>query len=433
MAENIGASLQRITWSVGALVAAVSDSLQARFASCSVEGEISGFTRASSGHCYFTLKDADGAAALVRCAMFRRAASLLDFTPGDGQRVEVRGRLSLYEPRGELQLVIEAMRPAGAGALYERFLRLKAKLEAQGLFDAAAKRALPAFPQRIGVITSKGAAALFDVLTALKRRAPHVSVIVYPSLVQGSEAPDALVHAIQEANARAEVDVLIVCRGGGSLEDLWAFNDERVVRAIAASELVVACGVGHETDITLADLAADLRAPTPTAAAELVSPSRRECVDELAAYAAILTRRVDQSLEAAAQRLDRVALRLARPADAVAAQHQRLAWLSHRLSVAVQRLHQHQSDQAHRLGRRLLTLGPRRRLTQDMHLQALEGRLRSLDPRQVLTRGFAWLDDGKGTALTSVSQLHSGQVLRAVLVDGKAQLQVNAVLPDDLG
>lgn len=433
MADNIGGGLQRITWSVGALVAAVSDSLQARFASCSVEGEISGFTRASSGHCYFTLKDADGAAALVRCAMFRRAASLLDFTPGDGQRVEVRGRLSVYEPRGELQLVIEAMRTAGAGALYERFLRLKAKLEAQGLFDATAKRALPAFPQRIGVVTSKGAAALFDVLTALKRRAPHVSVIVYPSLVQGSEAPDALVQAIQTANQRAEVDVLIVCRGGGSLEDLWAFNDERVVRAIAASELVVACGVGHETDITLADLAADLRAPTPTAAAELVSPSRQECVDELSAYAAILTRRADQSLDATAQRLDRVALRLARPADAVAAQHQRLAWLSHRLSVAVQRLHQYQSEQAHRLGRRLLTLGPRRRLTQDMHLQAIEGRLRSLDPRQVLTRGFAWLDDGKGAALTSVSQLHSGQILQAVLVDGKVQMQVNAVLPDDVG
>jgi exodeoxyribonuclease VII large subunit len=433
MIEGINGGLQRITWSVGALLAAVSDSLQARFASCVVEGEISGFTRASSGHCYFSLKDADGAAALVRCAMFRRAASLLDFTPGDGQRVEVRGRLSLYEPRGELQLVIEAMRPAGVGALYERFLRLKAKLEAQGLFDAAAKKPLPAFPQRIGVITSKGAAALFDVLTALKRRAPHVSVIVYPCLVQGSDAPDALVHAIQAANQRAEVDVLIVCRGGGSLEDLWAFNDERVVRAIAASALVVACGVGHETDITLADLAADLRAPTPTAAAELVSPSRRECMDELAAYAAHMTRRVDQSLEAAAQRLDRVALRLARPADAVAAQHQRLAWLSHRLSLAVQRLHQLQSDQAKRLGRRLLMLGPRRRLTQDMHLQALEGRLRSLDPRQVLTRGFAWLDDGKGAALTSVSQLHKGQFLQAVLADGKAQVQVESVSPDDLG
>lgn len=430
MAETIGAGLQRVTWSVGALVAAVSDTLQARFASCTVEGELSGFSRAGSGHCYFTLKDADGAAALVRCAMFRRATTLLDFSPSDGQRVELRGRLSVYEPRGELQLVVEAMRRAGAGALYEQFLHLKAKLEAQGLFDVSTKRALPAFPQRIGVVTSKGAAALADVLTALKRRAPHVSVVVYPSLVQGSEAPDALVRAIQTANARAEVDVLIVCRGGGSLEDLWAFNDERVVRAIAGSKLVIACGVGHETDITLADLAADLRAPTPTAAAELVSPSRQACLDELAACAATLTRRVDQSLQAAAQRLDRVATRLARPADALVSQRQRMAWLSHRLRLAVQRAHQHQADQAHKLARRLLLAGPKRRLTQDMCLDALGARLRSLDPHQVLTRGFAWLDDGQGRALSSVSQLHRGQVLHAVLADGKAQVQVNSVLPD---
>ncbi|TDP74418.1 exodeoxyribonuclease VII large subunit [Roseateles toxinivorans] len=430
MAEASGRGLQRVTWSVGALVAAVADALQARFASCSVEGELSGFSRASSGHCYFTLKDADGAAALVRCAMFKRAASLLDFAPADGQRVELRGRLAVYEPRGELQLVVEAMRRAGAGALYEQFLRLKAKLEAQGLFDASVKRALPAFPQRIGVVTSRGAAALHDVLTALKRRAPHVEVIVYPSLVQGAEAPEALVRAIQTANERAEVDVLIVCRGGGSLEDLWAFNDERVVRAIATSGLVVACGVGHETDVTLADLAADLRAPTPTAAAELVSPSRQANLDALGALAAALTRRIDQRLEAAAQRLDRVALRLARPADALASQQQRLAWLSHRLSVAVQRSQTRQAEVTGRLGRRLLQAGPKRRLSAELHLDALEGRLRSLDPRQVLARGFAWLDDGQGNPLSSVAQLHQGQDLHAVLADGQAQLQVRSVLPD---
>lgn len=430
MADPYGRGLQRVTWSVGALVAAVADTLQARFASCTVEGELSGFSRASSGHCYFTLKDADGAAALVRCAMFKRAASLLDFAPADGQRVELRGRLAVYEPRGELQLVVEAMKRAGAGALYEQFLRLKAKLEAQGLFDAGVKRALPAFPQRIGVVTSRGAAALHDVLTALQRRAPHVEVIVYPSLVQGAEAPEALVRAIRTANERAEVDVLIVCRGGGSLEDLWAFNDERVVRAIAGSGLVIACGVGHETDVTLADLAADLRAPTPTAAAELVSPSRQASLDELTALAAALMRRVDQRLEAAAQRLDRVALRLARPADALASQQQRLAWLSHRLSVAVQRSQTRQADIAGRLGRRLLQAGPRRRLSAELHLEALEGRLRSLDPRQVLARGFAWLDDGQGNPLSSVAQLSQGQDLHAVLADGQAQLQVRSVLPD---
>ena len=231
-------------------------------------------TRAASGHCYFSLKDADGQAASLRCAMFRRAAALLDFSPGEGVLVEVRGRVAVYEPRGELQFVVEAMRRAGAGTLYEQFLKLRARLAAEGLFDADAKRALPPHPRRIGVITSSAGAALHDVLTALARRAPQVEVVVYPSPVQGVEAPPALVRALQTANERAEVDLLLLVRGGGSLEDLWAFNDERVVRAVAASALPVVCGVGHETDVTLCDLAADLRAPTPTAAAELAAPAR---------------------------------------------------------------------------------------------------------------------------------------------------------------
>ncbi|HKX95478.1 MAG TPA: exodeoxyribonuclease VII large subunit, partial [Methylibium sp.] len=239
-------------WEVAALVHAVGDALAARFGAVAVRGELAGFQRAASGHCYFTLKDADGSAAL-RCAMFRRAASLLDFAPADGALVELRGRLAVYEPRGELQFIVESMRRAGAGALYERFLRLKAQLEAEGLFDAARKRPLPAFPRRIGIVTSLAAAALHDVLTALARRAPQVQAIVYPSPVQGAEAPAALAAAIEAAGRRAEVDTLIVCRGGGSLEDLWAFNEALVVRAIAACPLPVVVGVGHETDVTLAD------------------------------------------------------------------------------------------------------------------------------------------------------------------------------------
>jgi exodeoxyribonuclease VII large subunit len=217
--------------SVAALLLAASDALQARFGALVVQGELSGFTRAASGHCYFTLKDSDGAAAILRCAMFRRAAALLDFDPRDGQLVEVRGRIAVYEARGELQCVVEAMLPQGAGSLYELFLRQKARLEAAGLFDAARKRPIARYPRAIGVVSSLGAAALRDVLTALARRAPQVQVVVYPSAVQGSDAPAQLVQAIQLAGARAEVDTLIVCRGGGSIEDLWAFNDEAVVRA----------------------------------------------------------------------------------------------------------------------------------------------------------------------------------------------------------
>ncbi len=261
----------RPVWTVAALVSALGDTLAARFPACTVAGEISGFSRPASGHCYFTLKDADGQAALIRCAMFRRAATLLDFSPAEGQRVEARGRIGVYEPRGELQFVVEAMRRSGTGALYEQFLLLKARLEAEGLFDAARKRPLPRFARRAGVVTSLAGAALHDVASVFARRAPQVELIVYPSPVQGVEAPVALVEAIAVAGRRAEVDLLIVCRGGGSLEDLWAFNDERVVRAIAGCPLPVVCGVGHETDVTLADFAADLRAPTPTAAGELAA------------------------------------------------------------------------------------------------------------------------------------------------------------------
>ena len=300
--EPIGSGLARTVWGVDALVLAVADLLAARWGVCAVRGEISGWSRAASGHCYFNLKDADGGTALLRCAMFRRAASLLDVVPADGQRVELRGRLGVYEPRGELQLVVESMQRAGMGALYEEFLRRKARLGAEGLFHAARKRSLPAYPRCIGVVTSLGAAALHDVLSSLARRAPHVRVVVYPSLVQGADAPAALCAAITAAARHGEADTLIVCRGGGSLEDLMAFNDERVVRALAASPVPVVCGVGHESDVTLADLVADLRAPTPTAAAELAAPQTRDCLDALEALSETLRRRVHNALEHAPKR-----------------------------------------------------------------------------------------------------------------------------------
>lgn len=412
---------------MAALLREIGDLVVGRFSVCTVTGEISGLSRAASGHVYFNLKDADGAAALLRCAMFRRSAGMLAFVPADGQRVEVRGRLGVYEPRGELQVVVEAMRTAGAGALYEEFLRSKARLEAQGLFDRARKRALPPYPRTVGIVSSLGAAALHDVLTALARRAPQVQIIVYPSLVQGADAPQALVRAITLASTRAEVDVLIVCRGGGSLEDLWAFNDEQVVRAIAASSVPVVCGVGHETDVTLADFAADLRAATPTAAAELVAPTREACLSVLDALAALLQRRVRDALELQAQRLDRNALRLARPGHAVRQQRERLLLLGHRLAVQLPRAMQ--SQQA-RLTQAEVDLrrGLERRLAgQQQQLQMLAARLRALDPRQVLARGYAWLSDADARPVTSVHQLAIGAALQVVLHDGSADVAVTGV------
>lgn len=394
-------------WDVALLVQAIGDTLQTRFGAVAVRGELAGFTRASSGHCYFNLRAADGSAGL-RCAMFRRAAGFLDFSPRDGQAVELRGKLAVYEPRGELQMIVEAMRPAGEGALMEQFLRLKARLEGEGLFDAERKRPLPTFPRRIGVVTSLAAAALHDVVTALRRRAPHVEVVVYPAPVQGAEAPPLLVRAITEAGRRDEVDVLIVCRGGGSLEDLWAFNDEAVVRAIVASPMPVVCGVGHETDFTLADFAADLRAPTPTAAAELVAPERAACLETLAQRQRQLQQALQRRLDREAQRLDRAALRLSRPSELLRQHQQRLAQLAQRHAVALPQALQ-------RRGQRL---------------DVLAARLQALDPARVLQRGYAWVTDAEGRTLVSVGQVQPGAALTAVLRDGRVHTTVRAVEAD---
>lgn len=430
--EPSGASpgLPRQVWGVAALVHAVADALGARFGACTVQGELSGWTRAASGHCYFSLKDAGGAEAALRCAMFRRSAALLDFSPRDGQRVTVRGRVAVYEPRGELQFVAEAMLPDGAGALYERFLRLKAALEAEGLFDPGRKRRLPAFPTRVGIVTSLGAAALHDVTTAFARRAPHVSLVVYPSLVQGPDAPEALVQALQLAARRQEVDLLVLCRGGGSLEDLWAFNDERVVRAVAASPLPIVCGVGHETDVSLADFAADLRAPTPTAASELAAPATRECLERLDGLAHRLRRTVRQRLDTQAQRLDRAALRLARPSELLHREARRLDRLAARLREAVR-----QDTGARRQQLPALALRLRQAVAADLsrreqRVARLAAGLAALDPARVLRRGYAWLSDADARPVSSVDALAPGQALTAVLADGRADVLVTATFAD---
>ncbi len=414
-------------WSVAALLLAVADALASRLGAVTVRGEISGFTRAASGHCYFTLKDSEGQAALLRCAMFRRAASLLDFRPADGQQVELRGRLGVYESRGELQCVVESLQRLGDGSLYELFLRLKARLAAAGLFEADRKRALPAYPRTLGVVTSLGAAALHDVLTAVARRAPHVRVVVYPSAVQGVEAPAQLVQAIATANARDEVDTLIVCRGGGSLEDLWAFNDEAVVRAVAASRLPLVCGVGHETDVTLAELAADLRAPTPTAAAELATPQRAELLARLQALAQALQRASGRRLDVQAQRLDRLALQMGRPARLLAPQSARLERLQSRLGLALSQSLAQGQRRLEELGGRLQTAGRMACQRHDDRLARLALRLAASDPHQVLSRGYAWLADGSGRPVTRAAGLLPGTQLGAQWADGRAAVQVLAV------
>ena len=425
--EPVGAQPARLSWGVAALLQATSDALAARFGAVSVRGELSGFSRAASGHCYFTLKDADGAPALLRCAMFRRAAALVDFAPADGQQVELRGRLGIYESRGELQMVVESLQRLGAGTLYEEFLRRRARLEAQGLFDAARKRPLPAFPAALGVVTSLAAAALRDVLTTLKRRAPHIRVVVYPAVVQGADAPAALVEALRLAGERREVDTLLLVRGGGSLEDLWAFNDERLVRAVAASPIPLICGVGHETDVTLCDLAADLRAPTPTAAAELAAPAREELADALATRQAALQRRLERALQSQAQRLDTLALRLGQPARALLGQADRLRDLSRRLQRAAQTRSARAGDDLPRLAARWQrAVGVHLRLLQQ-RVDAAAGRLQAHDPHRVLQRGYAWVESTDGRPVISALALRPGQAVRAVWADGRAEAVIDHV------
>lgn len=417
----------RPVWSVAALLLAAGDALTARFGAVVVRGEISGFSRAASGHCYLSLKDADGAAAMLRCAMFRRAAALLDFAPADGMQVELRGRIGVYEPRGELQLVVEGMRRLGAGALYEEFLRLRARLQEQGVFDPARKRSIAAYPRRIAVVTSPHAAAWHDVMTAFQRRAPQVELVLVASPVQGAEAPPLLAAALQRAGALAGVDTVLLVRGGGSLEDLWAFNDERVVRAIVACPRPVVCGVGHESDVTLADLAADLRAPTPTAAAELAAPEQQQLLQHLQQLQAALQRAVRRQLDRQAQRLDSAALRLGPVAGAVAAQQERQraleARLRHALAVQVQR----QTMLLSQLGERLQRGARNALLLSSTRLEAQADRLFALDPRAVLGRGFAWIEDEAGRAVVSVQGVAPGERVRAVWADGAARARIEAI------
>ena len=421
-------------WQVGALCHAISDALQARFNPVRVAGEISGFVRAASGHCYFTLKDNEGQ---LRCAMFKRAATGLQFVPRDGQRVEVSARVSVYEPRGELQMVVEAMVPAGEGSLYEQFMQIKARLAAQGLFDAERKRPLPAHVRGIGVVTSLGAAALHDVVSALQRRVPHIPVLLAPASVQGAGAAAEIMDALRTLYALAEqpasdgmaIDVILLVRGGGAMEDLWSFNDEALAQLIARSPVPLISGVGHETDFTMADFVADLRAPTPTAAAELCAQSAEVLLDTVQRLDERLQAAWARSLERQGQGLDRLAMRLGRPAALVGRLREAWAGVQQRLAHAPLAQLQRQQSEVLRLQTAL-----RAALVQEVaRLRTRHDRvalhLDMLDPRLVLSRGYAWLEGNEGQAITQVAQLQPGQAVQARLSDGVADLQVRQVRP----
>jgi exodeoxyribonuclease VII large subunit len=417
-------------WGVGALCKAVADALEARFNPVTVRGELTGFSRAASGHCYFSLKDAQGQ---IRCAMFRRAASLMDFSPRDGDQVEVRGRLGVYEQRGDLQLIVESMSRAGQGALFEQFLRLKAKLEAEGLFEADRKRPLPLMPRAIGVVTSLGAAALHDVMTALARRVPHISVVVSPALVQGADAPAALVKALTrlyaltgtpEQSLTPPVDVILLVRGGGSIEDLWGFNDETLARTLMQSPVPVISGVGHETDFTIADFVADLRAPTPTAAAELVSAPRDTWLGALELVHERLADGLQRQLDRHAQRLDQAQARLGRPSGLMARQQLVLVRHAGALRYGLRAGLDRERRRIDRAGEALPLHAGTRAARASERLERASLRLGLLDPKLVLERGYAWLTDTEGHAVTRAASTRTGQALTATLADGEVDLTV---------
>ncbi len=397
-----------------------------------VTGELSNITRAASGHWYFTLKDRD---AQVRCVMFRSRAGTLAFTPEAGMQVEVRALPSIYEARGDFQLGVENMRRAGLGALFEAFERLKARLQSEGLFDAVRKRPLPSFPRAIGVVTSLQAAALRDVLTTLRRRAPMIPVIVYPAPVQGATAATEIARALDIAGARAEVDVVILCRGGGSIEDLWSFNEEAVARAVVrlreTAGIPVVSGVGHETDFSIADFAADQRAATPTAAAEMASPNVDELRANVATLAGTMRRNLFRKLDDSRQRIDHAQRALISPTQRIAFERQRLQGLQQRLPRALrgqvdaarfaiklvkQRLHAARPatgiylDHLGKLAARLQLAANGTLTRHSTRLERSARALTLLDPNEVLHRGYA-IVERQGRLVRDAAHVEAGDAI----------------------
>ncbi|MDO5685977.1 MAG: exodeoxyribonuclease VII large subunit [Neisseria sp.] len=428
--------------SVTALNALAKNLLEQELVGLWVTGEISNLTRAASGHYYFALKDAR---AQVRCALFKGYADKLDFVLREGEAVEISGKITLYEARGEYQIVVTQVRQTGAGQLYAAYEALKRKLAAEGLFDEARKKTLPEYPRTIGIITSPAAAALRDVVTTLRRRMSNIAVIVYPTAVQGKGSEQDIARAIHTANERNEVDVLIVCRGGGSIEDLWAFNEEVAVRAVAASRLPVVCGVGHETDFTLCDFAADVRAPTPTAAAELTSPAREALLAQVERSAQHLVQALRRQYFNASQHTDRLARLIRHPREKLPLQRKRMEELSrllhertvqklHTLKLRLNHLHAQTENARPDLAthhRRLLAgeteLHNARQqllLRGEQHITRLEDLLEAVSPQKILQRGFSVVTDTRGKIVSDNRKLRLGQNLHIRFADGETDVVV---------
>ncbi|EPC0236154.1 exodeoxyribonuclease VII large subunit [Escherichia albertii] len=414
-----------------------------------ISGEISNFSHPSSGHWYFTLKDDT---AQVRCAMFRNSNRRVTFHPQHGQQVLVRANITLYEPRGDYQIIVESMQPAGEGLLQQKYEQLKAKLQAEGLFDQQFKKPLPSSAHCVGVITSKTGAALHDILHVLKRRDPSLPVIIYPTAVQGDDAPGQIVRAIELANIRGECDVLIVGRGGGSLEDLWSFNDERVARAIFASRIPVVSAVGHETDVTIADFVADLRAPTPSAAAEVVSRNQQELLRQVQSAQQRLEMAMDYYLANRARRFTQIHHRLQQqhPQLRLARQQTALERLQKRMSFALENQLKQANQQQQRLIQRLNQQNPQPhihraqtriqqleyRLTETLRAQLSATRerfgnavthLEAVSPLSTLARGYSVTSAADGSVLKQVKQVKAGDTLTTRLGDGVVVSEVSAV------
>ncbi len=364
-----------------------------------VSGEVSNLTRAASGHWYFSLKDSG---AQVRCVMFKGRNSYLDWSPKEGDKVEARCTVTLYEARGDFQLTIEFLQRAGLGALFEAFEKLKTKLQLEGLFDTAYKKRLPAHPKKIGIVTSPDAAALRDVLTTLQRRMPSIPIVIYPTPVQGKGAAALIANAVRLANQRGECDVLIICRGGGSIEDLWQFNEEIVARAIAECSIPIISGIGHETDFTICDFVADMRAATPTAAAELATPSRESMLNRLNQLKQQLTKNTQYFLSQRSQTLDYLARRLTSPLQKIEQQQTYLAQIGYRLNASINQQLQ----------------------TKQYNLLRLSQNLQHLNPQAVLTRGYAFVQNKLGAIISSSEQLQSGDEVILTFEIGSAEVKI---------
>ncbi|HEY9279052.1 MAG TPA: exodeoxyribonuclease VII large subunit [Eoetvoesiella sp.] len=428
--------------SVAQLNRQVSQLLAGHFSSIWVRGEVSNFTQAASGHWYFTIKDESAA---VRAVMFRGRAQAVGFVPKAGERFEFRASVTLYEARGDYQLQVESLRRAGRGDLHEAFLRLKEKLETEGLFDAARKRPIKTMPKAVGVVTSLAAAALRDVLSALARRAPHVGIVIYPAPVQGMDSAGKITVALAAAIERNEVDTLLLVRGGGSLEDLWSFNDETLARTIAASPIPIISGVGHETDFTIADFVADLRAPTPTAAAELSCLARQACLGQVESLLTALSANQLRTIERASLRLDRAVALLVSPQQRLTQQNERLQALKNRMVRAGGSPHERESARfnllktrlayaepgINRLSRdlngyvdRLASAGQRAMQQQRTRLAAASQTLEALSPKKILGRGYAIVRDEKGRLVKNALDLTIGDHLSLELSQGGADVKV---------